>query len=337
MSDVQNDLLALQEIQANFQRIKQLDKEIQDVKDEMDSQAAYFEGEALPAKPYKDDTKSKALRAQANSSAAGTYACLYTLCLIVAAVVALFIGLKHGALLAILGAGVAWIGGSAGLIGAVIGCALATGIGWKCWSHANTAQAIILALMAVGTFIFSYLYKKADNKDGYIHAAIKNQEDLEAIEFKQAYAAYEKTAKEIKKRNDAALKVQQQDYYDQIDELKARQKAIRAQIAQNPVLDDSDKKEEIVAFLISQIQRKRANSLSEALVQYDSKTEQERKAEIERLDRQLQADLERFNRDQQIRREADEQFNQAMHRLRVEKEQRRQTEELERIRRELER
>ena len=83
--------------------------------------------------------------------------------------------------------------------------------------------------------------------------------------------------------------------------------------------------------------RKRANSLAEALQQYDAKTEQERRAELERLDRQLQADLDRFNREQQIRREADEQFNQAMHRLRVEKEQRRQTEELERIRKELER
>ena len=337
MRDVQNDLLALQEIQANFQRIKKLDKEIQDVKDEMDSQAAYFEGEKYPVRPYKSDAKSKALRAQVQSSSAGTYACLFTLCLAVAGVVALFIGLKHGALLAILAAGVAWIGSAAGPIGAIVGCALATGIGWKCWSYANTTQSIILVLMAVGTLIFSYLYKKTGDKEGDIFTAIKEQEELEAAEYKQASDAYEKTVKEIKKRNDAALKVQQQHFYDQIDELKAQQKAIRAQIAQNPVLDNSDKKEEIVAFLISQIQRKRANSLSEALVQYDTKTELERKAEIERLDRQLQADLDRFNRDQQIRREADEQFNQAMHRLRVEKEQRRQTEELERIRKELER
>ena len=91
MHDVKSDLLALQEIQSNFQRIKELDKEIQDVTDEMDSLAAYFEGEELPAKPYKDDTKSKALRAQVKSSAAGTYACLYTLCLVAAAVVIIMI------------------------------------------------------------------------------------------------------------------------------------------------------------------------------------------------------------------------------------------------------
>lgn len=337
MNDVQTDLLALQEIQADFQKIKYLDKQIQGVKDEIDSQEAYYEGEKLPTPPAKSNAKSKAMREKANASPSGTYAVLYTLCLVVAAVVALFIGLKQGALSAILAAGIAWVGGAMGPIWAVAGCGLGTWIGWKCWSHANTTQAIILVLMAIGTIIFAYLYKKASDEEGDIHSAIKEQEKLEEIEFKRAMEKYEKTVEQIEKKNAEALKIRNKHFYDQIDELKAQQKALRAKIAQNPVLDDSDKKEEVVAFLISQIQRKRANSLSEALVQYDNKTEQERKAELERFERQLQADMERFARDQQIRREADEQFNQAMHRLKVEKEQRRQTEELERIRRELER
>lgn len=337
MNDVQTDLLALQEMQEDFQRIKHLDKKIQDVKDEMDSQKAYYQGEKLPERPRKNSIKSKTMREQANKGQSGTYALLYTLCLVVVAVVALFIGLKHGALLGILAAGIAWVGGAMGPIWAAVGSGLGTWIGWKCWSHANATQAIILILMAIGTIIFAYLYKKANDKEGDILPAIKEQEELEEKEYKQALAEYEKTAEKIKKKNAEAVKVRNKHFYDQIDELKAQQREIRTKITQNPVLDNSDKKEEVVAFLISQIQRKRANSLSEALVQYDAKTEQERKAEIERLDRQLQADLDRFNRDQQIRREADEQFNQAMHRLKVEKEQRRQTEELERIRRELER
>lgn len=337
MNDVQTDLLALQEMQADFQRIKYLDKQIQDVKDEIASIKAHYKGEKLPERPRKNSIKSKTMREQANKGQSGTYALLYTVCLVVVAVVALFIGLKHGALLGILAAGIAWVGGAMGPIWAVAGCGLGTWIGWKCWSQANTTQAIILILMAIGTIIFAYLYKKANDKEGDLLPAIKEQEELEEKEYKQALAEYEKTAEKIKKKNAEAVKVRNKHFYDQIDELKAQQREIRTKITQNPVLDNSDKKEEVVAFLISQIQRKRANSLSEALVQYDAKTEQERKADIERLDRQLQADLDRFNRDQQIRREADEQFNQAMHRLKVEKEQRRQTEELERIRRELER
>ena len=128
MSDVQTDLLALQELQADFQRIKQLDKEIQNVKDEIDSQNAYYEGEKLPARPEKNSTKSKEMRKKANNGPSGTYALLYTACLVVAAVVALFIGLQHGALLAILAVGIAWVGGSMGLPGALIGCGLGTWI-----------------------------------------------------------------------------------------------------------------------------------------------------------------------------------------------------------------
>ena len=337
MSDVQTDLLALQELQADFQRIKQLDKKIQDVKDEIDSQNAYYEEEKLPVRPTKNDSKSKAMRKQAYNGPSGTYALLYTVCLIVAAVVALFIGLQHGALLAILAAGIAWVGGSMGLPGALIGCGLGTWIGWKCWSQANTPQAIILILMAIGTIIFAYLYKKTSDAEGDVMAAVRVQEELEEKEYKQALAEYEKEVEKIEKKNAEAKKVRNKAFYDEINALKAQQQKIRNKIMENPVLDNSDKKEEVVAFLISQIQRKRANTLADALQQYDAKTEQEKRAEIERLDRQLQADLDRFNRDQQIRREADEQFNQAMHRLRVEKEQRRQTEELERIRRELER
>lgn len=337
MSNVQTDLQALLKIQEDFQRIKKLDQEIQNVKDEIDSQNAYYAGERYPTPPIKNNAKSKAMKQQANGSPAGTYALLFTVCMIVVAVVALFIGLKHGALLAILAAGIAWIGSTMGIFGAVAGIGLGTWIGWKCWSQANTAQVVILVLMAIGTIIFSYLYKKANDAEGDIHGDIKRQEELEEQEYKKALAEHEKTVEKIKKRNAEAKKARNKAFYDEIDGLKAQQRQIHDEIMKNPVLDNSDKTEEVIVFLVSQIQRKRANSLSEALQQYDAKVEQERRAEIEQLDRKLQADLDRFNRDQQIRREADEQFNQAMHRMRMEKEQRRQTEELERIRKELER
>lgn len=290
MSDFYKELEALRDLQDDFQKIREIDQTIQSVKEEKDYQAAHHVGEKLPPKPEKDNTKSTTMRAEVNSDKSGTYAVLLTLCLIVVAVVALFIGLNNGALLGILAAGVVWLGCAMGPVWTIAACGLGTWIGWSCWSNANTTQTIILILMTIGAIIFAFMYKKADKEEENGLSAAKLQAEEEEKAYKEALEAYNERVEAIKQRKADNLEKQNKSYEDKIKALIDQQQEIRRKIEENNILIAEDKTEEVVEFLISQLKRKSALSLEEALQQYDDMVSQRQRERIAQLDRQLQGD-----------------------------------------------
>lgn len=290
MSDFYKELDALRELQDDFRKIKEIDQTILSVKEEKDYQAAHHVGEKLPPKPERDHTKSQTMRSEVNTDKSGTYAVLLTLCLIVVAVVALFIGFNNGALLGILAAGVAWLGCAMGPTGAIVACGLGTWIGWSCWSNANTAQAIIIILMTIGALVCAFMYKKADKDEENGMNAVKLQENEEEKEYNEALVAYNARVEEIKQRKADNLYKQNKSYDDKVRALEQQQQELRRKIEDNDILITEDKTEEIVEFLIAQLKRKSALSLEEALQQYDDMVSQRQRERIAQLDRQLQGD-----------------------------------------------
>lgn len=163
---------------------------------------------------------------------------------------------------------------------------------------------------------------------------------------------------ETKKRNEQAYEAAREASFKEqrefIAELKRDLPELRKELTQHQtaiaasdILGREDKNLETVVFLIRQLENKRANSIQEALLQLDDKRqkaeaeraaklkkEQEEKAILARY--QFMYDMQRQAEGQRAVREAEEYMRQTFHNLEMQKQARRQTEELERIRRELE-
>jgi hypothetical protein len=152
---------------------------------------------------------------------------------------------------------------------------------------------------------------------------------------------------ETKKRNEQAYEAAREASFKEqrefIAELKRDLPELRKELTQHQaainasdVLGSKDKNLETVGYLINQIANKRANSIQEALLQLDEKKakEQEEKARLAHY--QFMYDMQRQAEGQRAVREAEEYMRQTFHNLEMQKQARRQTEELERIRRELE-
>lgn len=120
----------------------------------------------------------------------------------------------------------------------------------------------------------------------------------------------------------------------EIAEYRQQKKALEQEIRNNDILAPGDLPK--IDRILQKLTSYRADSIKEALQQCDQEDYEMQKYQMERADRQLQESLNRLERDRRIQQESDAAFNQAMHNMRMEREQRRQTEELERIRRELE-
>ena len=290
MSDVHSELQRLQELKADFQKVQEIDKTIQVMQEEMEHRQDHYVGESIPDMPLKDTSVSEQMKKEADDAPSGTYACLYTLCLIVIAVVGLFSGTGAGKLLSILAAGAAWIGGSMGVVGAVIGGGLGVWIGWSCWSNANPVQMVILVIMFIAELVFAYLYSKADKAEGDVDAKIKQQREQEEADYQRALTEYEIQVDLIKQRNAQGLERKNQEYWNDINSLKFQRDATIRRIEQNDILCSDDKKEEVVDFLIARIQQERAYSVSEALLQYDDVIAQRQRETIAQLDRQMRGD-----------------------------------------------
>ena len=249
--------------------------------------------------------------------------------------IGLFTGDGFGKIWAFVAAFGIFVCGCYGLIPAIVGCGLTTWIGWKAWSSASLFWQIVLIAMAVIAIISGHFYYTAQKKSEKDLVKLKDdlekQKQAEEADLKKRMSAYEKERRRIKAECQAATEKMNKDFKDELQALRVQIAEAETRIVTNPVLDSSDKKPEVVEFVISQIQRKRATSLADALLQYDGMVRQQDKDRLERETRQLQWEMDRMWRDQQIRQEADDRFNQAMHNMRVEKEQRRQTKLLEEL------
>ena len=121
----------------------------------------------------------------------------------------------------------------------------------------------------------------------------------------------------------------------EVANLWQQKKTLEQEIRNSDILAPGDLPK--IDRILQKLTNHRADSIKEALQLCDHEDYEMQKYQMERADRQLQESLDRLERDRRIQQESDAAFNQAMHNMRMEKEQRRQTEELERIRKELER
>ena len=152
---------------------------------------------------------------------------------------------------------------------------------------------------------------------------------------------------ETKKRNEQAYEAAREASFKEqrefiaelkrdLPQLKKELTQHQAAIAASTVLGSKDKDLETVGFLIHQMANKRANSIQEALLQLDAKKEKEQEEKARLAHYQFMYDMQRQADGQRAVREAEDYMRQTFHNLEMQKQARRQTEELERIRRELE-
>ena len=342
MNNVQSDLEALLEIQKDFEIIKELEAKVNKLKNKQATVEKQCKKE-IPNTPAIDHTESQRLEKKKKDisvNAGGGYAFgLLAFCAVIA-IMGLFLGYGFDKIWCVLGAACLFIGGFAGYVGVAVGCGLCALIGWNVWVHAAIHWQIVLLILAALSVTMGCLLVREDKKAKLITEQLQLQIDeqklLEKRQWEIRKAEHDKKVADIKEENRALSEKMNQETRAELNEVQAQIRSVKARITDNPVLDNSDKTEEVVAYVISQLQRKRAVSLTDALLQYDAMIKQQDRDRFERETRQLQMDMERMWRDEQIRREADAQFNQAMHNLKVEKEQRRQTELLEEINRKTE-
>ena len=336
MSQFQTDLDALVAMRADFREAKSLQGKIEAKKKEHDTVRNRTE-DALPDKPQMD--RSRSLKAKAERgpiSDGGWYALLETVFLAAAAVIGC---IAHRSFLGVLAAGICWVAGCLGFVGIAVGMVAGVWIGWKAWICASPTWQIVLVVLGILSAVMAILYhlvqKRSAKQIAAFEERISQAEALEKAEHEKAMQAYEKQVETIR----AERRLDEQKEHAAIDEqvsaLYAELKTVMNRIADNPVLDDSDKSEELVEFVISQLQRKRADSLKEALHLYDAEKEkQEQEASRQRM-LQFQYEMDRLNREMQAQREAEDRLNQVMHDMRVQQEQRKQTKILEDIRKSL--
>lgn len=338
MPGLQEELSALRALQEDFSNIKYLKEQIEKKKKKIASAEKEIKKDFIIQEPRIDHTESRRMEKEmadlskqiGGGAVAGLLGCSFGMALI-----GLFAGYGFGKIWAALGACCVFVFGCFGIIPGVIGCGLATWMGWKAWCSVSPLWQIILVLLAVLALISGHFYSKAEKKETILlakmQADLEQQKKQEKENWEKAKKRYDKEKKKAEAEMKAISQTQNQALNNEINDLYARLGEVNARIANNAVLDNSDKTAEVVEFLISQIQRKRANSLADALLQYDNMVRQRDKDRFERETRQLQMDMERMWQDQRIRQEADDRFNQAMHNMRVEKEQRRQTELLQEL------
>lgn len=119
------------------------------------------------------------------------------------------------------------------------------------------------------------------------------------------------------------------NYREMLENTNARHQEFKRKVNQSNILAPSDKTLSNVEFLIYRMESNRADSVKEALLQLDDSNRRSQEA-------RLRMDMERLEADRRARAEADAYWNQTMHNIAVEREQRRQSDELERIRKALE-
>lgn len=221
-----------------------------------------------------------------------------------------------------------------------IGLGLSVFLSRNIWGSASKEwQMVFLGLGVVYIVLMIW--------DGVLFSKKKEFDKKIEQEKKSAAFRLEREKEEHRKAVAQKIKEKRQNSQGQIDEIKKEieelqvlNKKILAHIAENNVLDNADKSEEIVDYLMTQIQRKRANSLSEALRMYDAEQEkktQKEKAEKQRLiDMRLKYELEQNERDRKAWADLEESNRRFDFEMSMKREQKHQTEELERIRKALE-
>lgn len=208
----------------------------------------------------------------------------------------------------------------------------------------NGSYSLIGGIICIGYWIATVFIINNIDDTGYNFSAKQKAWIAEGARMDQA----------TKEKNRATFEaVREKSYKEQRELLDKLQKDLekyekelaqhRQAIAESDVVGDDDKNAATVYFLIDQLETKQASSVQDAFLQRDAKKkqeeekrakEEEQKAILARY--QFMYDLQQQAEGQRAVREAEAYMRQTFHNIEMQKQARRQAEELERIRKELE-
>ena len=221
-------------------------------------------------------------------------------------------------------------------VGWVIGTGLGVWIGWSIWPGMNLVWKIVLVGLCIANLVVAWLGNAKDKKIKAGEGKIEAQKQAEEREYQAALREHERAIAKAKADNVAKALTAMEPARKEIQKMKEDLRQIKRRIADNSILAAEDKNPELIEYVISQLHRKRAASLSEALRMYDGEKEKEKQQQQRMVDMRLRAALERNERDRKAREDLEAANRQFDFEMAMKKEQKRQTEELERIRKALE-
>jgi len=340
MDNLQMELSALKTLQADFRELEATEKKISDVGEQKNAIKEWCLTENKPREPVKDTSRSDALQEKAWNLDENLDR------------IPIILGFIEAALILIVGImillGASSDNGAMALVWAVVVAGSLVGFGFSAGAKGHIIWSV-LALLFAGmlamvfpagspiliTAIAAILVKIvlwiiiAPISTSIIDRKIKLIRKQEDEAYQKALGAYHLQCVQIEKDNEKKY----QSNLDQLDQsesaLRKEKLAIQKRIDANPVLATRDKRAEVVDYLVSRIEDKRATSLADALLQYD-------KMQADIFQHRLETDRRIWENRQRAQREFEESMAQTAHRQKVEAEQRRQGEELERIRKAVE-
>lgn len=339
MSAIQEELQGLQALQADFARRKEVDAKIEAKKKRIASIEKTCLNVSIP-EPTLNEDKVREIEKQRAKYQTEAPEKLMLLPLLAFIGIGLYLNNFGHILTFILVFLCVHIPSFFGTIPQIIGLAVGVFLSRNIWGNAPKEWQLVFIGLGV-VFLILVIWDRAISQ--------KFKEFTRAIEQEKKSAEF-RLEKEKKEHTVAvAMKIkekraQAQSQIDEINkeiaELQELKVKIQRHIRENTVLDNVDKDEAIVDYVVTQIQRKRASSLSEALRMYDA--ENEKKQEKERIeknriaDMRLRYELDKIERDRKAWADLEASNRQFEFEMAMKKEQKRQTEELERIRKALE-
>jgi hypothetical protein len=221
-------------------------------------------------------------------------------------------------------------------VGWVIGTGLSVWIGWSIWPGMSLVWQMVLVVLCIANLVVAWVGNSKDKKIKAEAEKIEAQKQAEEREYQAALREYERAIAKVKADNVAKALTTQKPALEEIKELKETLRQTNKRIADNSILVTEDKTIEVVEYVHSQIYRKRADSLVEALRMYDGEKEREKQQQQRLVNMRLKYELERNERDRKAWAELEAANRQFDFEMTMKQEQKRQTEELERIRKALE-
>lgn len=345
MADLQEELQGLQTLQTDFARKAEVQDKIAAKKDKIAQIEKSCKNVNIPA-PVLEDT-NWGLQAALNKCKTDKPVGILWLVAFAFLGAGIYFGGFKNILFGLVNGFLALFGGAMGFIPSIIILALSVFLSRSLWSGATLLWQIVFCVLGLAWQLLAFWVTAIGKKEKKLKKEIEEYKIKAQEEFENAQMMHRReVAKKIKKKEELA-RPQIEEIYKEIADLRDLEKRIQNKINENPILDNADKNEELVDFVVSLIKRKRATSLSEALRLYDGEKKLEKqeaenkKREEERqakriADMRLQFELDKIERDRKAWADLQESNRQFAYQMDMKREQRKQSEELERIRKALE-
>lgn len=205
--------------------------------------------------------------------------------------------------------------------------------GTQFFSETDELLAMIPIFVGYGAVAFKVIHQIIQAVR--LHLLCKEEKEQlaqEAADYENLCARHEKNCQRIHQENDEKYTPQIQAAEAQIRDMEEKCAKHRKAVEEAAVLHESDKELDEVTYLVRRFETKRADTLKEALLQYDAYIERQAE-EQRRADRvRTQSMIDQMNQKWENERRAQQQIEQ----MERDWQMRRQTDELEKMRRALE-